>query len=378
MHKMRILSILSLLLIGFLMGINSSASASIKAAKNPTNTVPFNFIAYGDTRGSVYSDVYDGAVSDLHDDIVSAYMQKDPELIVHTGDLAGAFRYPLQVEAFNDSLVDVWDAAIPIHFALGNHDRDNFPEVFHDEFSSYSAYLANHSQLNATLTAVLNDTGETPFYYSFDHENVHFIILNNEWDWAGDDLNLYEPQLIWLQADLMAYSDAEFTVVAFHRPAYSVIADRPYRWTQAASIRGVLHDSFVQYGVDLVFSGHDHFYYRTLRDGIYYVTTGGGGAPLYEFNTTAPDWQNGDVAHSEDHYCNVEVTSSGVSVTALKIDGTSIDSFSLDARPPTDPTSSSDSSSEETSNGNAASGWLAMTGIMGLIAVAVMTLHRRR
>ncbi|MFW9915719.1 MAG: metallophosphoesterase family protein [Candidatus Thorarchaeota archaeon] len=357
---------MSLLLIGFFMGANSPAATSIEATSNTNNSTAFNFIAYGDTRGNVFTDAYDGAVSEVHEDIVNAYLQKDPELILHTGDLAGAFRYPLQVEAFNDSLADVWDAGIPIYFTPGNHDRDKYPEVFHDEFSSYSAYLANHSQLNATLTAALDDTGETPLYYSFDYENVHFIMINNEWDWNGDDLELYEPQLDWLQADLMAYADAEFTVVAFHRPAYSVSAGRPYRWTQAASIRSVLHDSFMEYGVDLVFSGHDHFYYRTLHDGIYYVTTGGGGAPIYEIDTAAPDWQSGDVAHSENHYCNVEVTSSGASVTVLKIDGTSIDSFNLAG------------ASEETSDGNGVPGWTTLTSIVGLIAIAVVNLHRRR
>ena len=31
----------------------------------------------------------------------------------------------------------------------------------------------------------------------------------------------------------------------------------------------------------LVFCGHDHLYYRTTRDGVTYVVTGGGGAPPY-------------------------------------------------------------------------------------------------
>ncbi|MHA2371105.1 MAG: metallophosphoesterase family protein, partial [Candidatus Hodarchaeales archaeon] len=238
---------------------------------------------------------------------------------------------------------------------------------------------ANHSQLNATLTAALNDTGETIFYYSFDYENVHFIVLNIEWDWDGNNLTLYEPQLNWLLADLTA-SKADFTVVTFHRPAYSVRAGASYRWAQAAAIRGVLHDYFVQYGVDLVFTGHDHMYYRTLRDGIYYVTTAGGGAPQYEYDTAAPDWQNSDVAYREHHYCNIEVNSSSVSVTGTSLNGTSLDSFSIDK--PADPTSSGttlpSSETEETSNGSSAPGWTALTGIMSMIAIAVVTLHRRR
>ncbi|MFQ5980796.1 MAG: metallophosphoesterase family protein [Candidatus Heimdallarchaeota archaeon] len=377
MSKLRSLSIL--LIGGLLVGITLPNSFSITATDTSSTSTPFNFIAYGDTRGSTYTDTTVDAVSELHDDIVTAYLQNDPELIVHTGDLAGAFRYPLQVEAFNDSLVDVWNANIPIYFAVGNHDRDEYPEVEHDAFSSYANYIETHNQLNASYSQALDDADETIFYFSFDYQNVHFISINNEWDWDGDDLTLYAPQLNWLLADLAASSTtADFTVVAFHRPAYSVNRDRPYRWDQATSIRGTFHDHFVQYGVDLVFSGHDHYYYRTRRDGIYYVTTGGGGAPLYDYNKAAPDWQSGDVVYKEYHYCNVAVNSSTISVTTSTINGTVLDAFDFSTEFDPGPNSGSSSSSEETSNGSSASGWAALTGIVSMIAIATVIRQRRR
>ncbi len=36
------------------------------------------------------------------------------------------------------------------------------------------------------------------------------------------------------------------------------------------------------YQVDTVFTGHIHLYYHTTIDGVHYVITAGGGAPLYE------------------------------------------------------------------------------------------------
>jgi hypothetical protein len=62
----------------------------------------------------------------------------------------------------------------------------------------------------------------------------------------------------------------------------------------------------LQYGVDLVFSGHDHYYYRTVRNGVTYITTGGAGADLYT-NEDTSEWQDGDVFFSEYHYCNITV-----------------------------------------------------------------------
>jgi len=69
---------------------------------------------------------------------------------------------------------------------------------------------------------------------------------------------------------------------------------------------------------------------KTLRDGIYYVTTGGGGAPLAGINTSAPVWQSGDVAASEYHYCNIEVNSTDVAVTVYLSNHSLLDSFSID------------------------------------------------
>src|SRR5262249_61791186 len=48
---------------------------------------------------------------------------------------------------------------------------------------------------------------------------------------------------------------------------------------------------FERYGVDAVFSGHDHVYERSEKNGIRYFVSGGGGAPLYPRDPRA---------HSED------------------------------------------------------------------------------
>lgn len=95
-------------------------------------------------------------------------------------------------------------------------------------------------------------------------------------------------------------------------------------------MREEFHDLFVEYDVDLVLMGHDHYYYRTLRDEIYYVTTGGGGAPLAGINTSAPIWQLGDVAASDYHYCNIDVSPVDVTVTAYRADHSLLDSFTIE------------------------------------------------
>ncbi|MCE7743190.1 MAG: hypothetical protein GOP50_12135, partial [Candidatus Heimdallarchaeota archaeon] len=84
-------------------------------------------------------------------------------------------------------------------------------------------------------------------------------------------------------------------------------------------IRAVLEPILIDYGVDLVFSGHDHYYYRTTRNGIVHITTGGAGAPLY--TPIATEYAiAGDKYFAEHHYCNVSVTDDKLTITVLMYD----------------------------------------------------------
>jgi len=136
-------------------------------------------------------------------------------------------------------------------------------------------------------------------------------------------------QYAWLESDLEAAEEDDFVVVVFHRPPYSIRYASPDRWAQAASIREEFHSLFVAHDVDLVFNGHDHFYFRTIRDGIYYVVTGGGGAPLALYQTEGTVWQEGDVAFSDYHYCVAKYKSGYLNVDIFLLNGTVRDSFSI-------------------------------------------------
>ena len=123
----------------------------------------------------------------------------------------------------------------------------------------------------------------------------------------------------------------EFIVVTFHNPMYSVRAERPDRWAQGESLVATFHDLFIEYGVDIVFNGHDHMYYRTVRDEIYYVVTGGGGAPLYEIDTENTVWKTGDAAFSDYHFCVCRINSASneLEIEVIRLDDTIADTFSF-------------------------------------------------
>jgi hypothetical protein len=74
---------------------------------------------------------------------------------------------------------------------------------------------------------------------------------------------------------------ASFRLVFQHHVMYS--SGPGYQQHPAGSLRALLAPLYTATGVDIVFSGHDHLYERTRPiGGVVYVTTGAGGAELYE------------------------------------------------------------------------------------------------
>jgi hypothetical protein len=82
-----------------------------------------------------------------------------------------------------------------------------------------------------------------------------------------------------------------------------------------------------KYHVSAGFFGHDHNYQHYLKNGIHYVTTGGGGAPLYDVDTP-PAGITQKVASIE-NFVTVSVNKDIAHVKAIAIDGKTLDEFDI-------------------------------------------------
>ena len=84
---------------------------------------------------------------------------------------------------------------------------------------------------------------------------------------------------------------------------------------------------------DVLFSGHNHFYERSKYNGVHYIVTGGGGAPLHT-PISPPDPLHNvgqEKAAKARHYCRVDVPASGaLHLTVREEDGTPIEELDLD------------------------------------------------
>ena len=259
------------------------------AAAQKSSPNAFRFVVYGDTR--------DG--HDMHRKLVALILKQKPDFVIQTGDLVHT--------GSNASLWKIYDEItgemrkkIPVYPSRGNHDvgGPGYEERVTTPFTSGNK-----------------------LYYSFDKGSSHFIAL------AVDEFSRYDSrsaQYQWLTNDLAAAKDkAKHLFVFFHVPPYSVGSHG-----SDADVRRVLCPLFIKYGVRAVFNGHDHLYYRTVRDGITYVVAGGGGAPLYPVHEDR-GMIAGDKAESVNNIVVVDVKGDQIEAQALRSDGSLIERFLL-------------------------------------------------
>ena len=170
---------------------------------------------------------------------MAAYRAKFPFTFgILLGDnLYGSERPQDYVAKFERPYQALLDAKVEFHAALGNHDDQN--QRFYKLF---------------------NLGGER--YRTFKKGNARFFVL---------DTNYLDPeQLKWLEKELQA-SGSDWKIPYFHHPLYTTATRGPTLETRAA-----LEPLFEKYGVDVVFTGHEHVYERIHpQKGIYYFVAGG-------------------------------------------------------------------------------------------------------
>lgn len=94
-------------------------------------------------------------------------------------------------------------------------------------------------------------------YYSFDYGNAHFAVLN-----TNDMYPMTQSQRNWFINDMKS-TDADWKIVIMHRASYS--EGKNINKPDTIIMRNVLLPLFDKVGVDLVYAGHDHVYYRSKQ-----------------------------------------------------------------------------------------------------------------
>lgn len=261
----------------------------------PAKAEPFSFLVYGDTRTR----------HDFHRKVMEAMAAEEPDLILHTGDLvadgADTAQWPVFFSIERELLRKA--AFFPV---LGNHERNN-PQ-YHQFF-------------------------DVAFpYYSFDWANAHFTILNSDIGNAvrtrEEREEFWSKQLQWLEGDLQRSQKADFRFAVFHHPPYTAVKRRQGGNRDVQRIIPLLE----KHKVTSVFNGHDHNYQHHFRNGVHYIVTGGGGAPLYPVDGAMEGITL--KVESTEHYVRVKVDGKTARSEAVALDGRVIDTVEMTAGVP--------------------------------------------
>lgn len=257
-----------------------SAQGSFTTAPDPDKkpTAPFTFVAFGDSRSD------DAA----HAAVVRAVAQAPSDFLVNTGDMV-----------VDGSEAEGWQHFFDVETPL---------------LETHCAFVAigNHELFDPTAALFLRYFGEqnsSRLYRTMRWANTRFFFLN------GMDTFLSSDERSWLDSEL-AKADTEpgivWRVVVIHYGPWSA---GPHGGNPR--LQPVVDELF-QHKIDLIVSGHDHIYERGEKDGMKYLLTGGGGAPLYRVATPVATTRFVEPTY---HFVEVRVDDQQVKIVAKRADG---------------------------------------------------------
>ncbi len=275
----------------------------------PDEPRPYTFIAYGDTRSQ----------HQVHQRLVNRVIAEAPRFVLVSGDLVGDGMQIGEWKRFFDIEKELM-RNVCLWPVLGNHESDS-PYYF-DFFSLPGNERYYMFSAGDVLFVILDDQGPdypVPAYMEDADRDIW-------WSAEGPNRAYMKTQKAWFEQILSLNERAGYIIVVFHEPLISV---KRSRVEDARRRRAYWGDVWQGYRVSMILNGHDHHYHRAEVGGVQYVTSGGGGAGLYDADTPAPETVKLAKVH---HYLRFEVDAESTSVTAVDLEGNPIDQFKLPNR----------------------------------------------
>ena len=231
-----------------------------------------DFAAYGDCRHQV----------DIHRRIAKSIAASGARYVLVSGDLVDVPEDPAEWDEFRDITKDL--RKHPYYCAPGDHDLG--------EKKLYEKEL-----------------GLDRLYFDKVEGDCHIFVLDSGGSFGEAD------QLDWLEKTA-ARSTARHRIAVFHHPPFGLHVRRA---SQVEEIRPKIHPLLVKLKFCAAICGHHHAFYTTLRDGVRYVVTAGGGASLYNLDASLA--QDGDQFRKFHHFVGFRFAGSGIVARVYDVDG---------------------------------------------------------
>lgn len=218
--------------------------STVGSFRTPGGEKDFSFIGMTDTQSQNLAE------AQLSASTMSKALQAvpDAEFISHSGDL-------VEQGGREQDWIDLLDSARPTLMnttlapAAGNHDEAT--NSFVDHF---------------TLEAPNEQDTSRGAYYSFDYNDVHFMVLNTNEDGFTNQQGaqaVSDAQVEWVRADALAAREAgaKWLVLSLHKGLYTTANHLDDH--DVVAMRKVLMPVIDEVDIDLVLQGHDHVMSRT-------------------------------------------------------------------------------------------------------------------
>jgi predicted phosphodiesterase len=128
---------------------------------------------------------------------------------------------------------------------------------------NFYAVLGNHDSPNLRFYKPFNMNGQK--YYTYKKNNVRFFALDSNY--------MDKQQFSWFEKELQN-SGSDWKICYLHHSLYTSASFHD----ASTDLRLMLEPLFMKYGVQIVFSGHNHVYERIKpQNGVYYFTEGASG-----------------------------------------------------------------------------------------------------
>ncbi|MDA0772532.1 MAG: metallophosphoesterase family protein [Cyanobacteria bacterium] len=288
-------------------------------------------------------------VRDAFYDYHAAQKLPAPSLILTLGD--NAYPYASD-EDLQRAIFEPYQeilSYVPIFPVFGNHDAG-----YNKKHKTYTArsYPQPHGSYFDTFS--FPETGKA--YYSFNDAQVHFIVLDSYdsyWeDLKADRSNLgkawtskstaQNSMIEWLKQDLAINKNADWTIVAYHHPAYATNDDDINEGVWQDWMKTNIVPLLEKHKVDLVLNGHVHNYQRSyqLADfkvvsknkdkyqkglGTIYTILGCSGQSYKEADTSELIYQ----AFAKEGSILLKINPKELDLKFISIDGTILDKFKI-------------------------------------------------
>lgn len=245
-------------------------------------------IAFGDTRSSYV----------MHNNVAEMINKESPDMVIHTGDM---INITTQIQSWLIFLFiekQLWDNGTEFFPVRGNH--ENVKWIFNSIFR----------------------TPNDKTYYTFERMGIQFISLDASWDF--EPMFEEEKQIAWLHEVITLDKDKP-KIVMIHPPLETT-------GKYAKFYREGWHELFLENNVIATLSAHVHSYERSDRDGIQYIVTAGGGAPMYP---ATYENEYSVIRKPYNHYVRITRDNSSAGsyrFEAINIDGTIFDNITTSVK----------------------------------------------